>query len=1280
MSTHPTDAALEAINQAASHVVVGRPQPVVRKPAEPKESATQPGVMILEDLDSPYTSPIQVVPVDGANYGLGIRHLEEGLDFVFERWLSPVSVGDEYRLRMNGVIVAKDFVKVGEEDNPRFYLNVPRTTVELGFVPDVYGEVLRVGSTNSSTSVPQVVFIKDTRPGGADEHPHENWHSKLILTLSDTLVGAGMDVTATIKAWEHMRVNDLVRFFWGAERFDVPPITDDQVGKDLTFTIDKTFIEKVGSGSYVAQFDLYDEVRNRSGELQPWCKPVPVQVDLGLQLLDQPTILEADDATGVLDADALGQDPATVLVQVPFKSPYFAVNDSILLTVSGTTPDGKFVSESLEMSVDKIPKYYEFPVRNELVRSLIQSTLTAFYVRRRTNANDLPSRKNTVQVGGTRYELPRPLVSEAKGPFIPPDLPRITVKMPDYQPPGSTADLLTVKILGFHPDNAQELVSSSKLAGSHVRTRDFLNAEYMRFDGLLNTNVHYIVTGADGIRESDRRYVQIGRPPQTLMPPIIHEAINGNVDPATVGSVGTLELRAQFQAGDKLTVHYEGSVSGKRELYYDLFMGADKLLIDIPLELFTDNLDGTLTVLFWIDRYGVFEFSQDLVVTIGTALGELCLPQVLQATQGPDELDPALAWPGGATVRVCYEHIKIRDKVEVFWTGLPGLGTHSEIKENQVGDFIDFTIPTDVIGFNIHPDGRDIEVSFNVIRNGFSTPSPVLVLRLLTLSDLPGPLIDSIRDNAVLEIPLLEDFDETRVAPWMYADKGQRMWLHYLGTRNTGATYDNYVYKGREIDDSEVTNGITSETPVLALRNLEDFSDLSISFLVTFNHSGDLLDAVPFNVRHHIVQKEKSTYPHPQIKDSTPPTGPEVSIDPLVVENKCQVLVSYPNMNVGGTDKIELLWIRPNGSMPYIAPQDGLDGGTVTFNISNDVLASSVNSTITLQYRVELGRGGTACSEEQTVKVGTIAAGNLPRALINNIANGGLLNPPNLTGDANVSAQKWRLSMKGQRVWLRVSSPGLATQVLLDAHALTPVEQANGLANIPLSRAWLLGVPNNGSVTVSLKVAFDGGEDESQAISFPSTVYTVQLTSPLVFDTSTVSLNGRTYLIPGHPNLLPAFDSGNSIHRVASGGRPGYNYSSNNHGVAVVDGNGYVTVRGNGWAIITVSDSSVPAQTRSYYVYVGGVVLCYGLGLGFKTDINARAASQGLRVASLGELRELSAAYGYRWPMGNGQYWSSTWSHNFLFFDYWWTRNINTGAEAVYKQWVGSSLLGVGLR
>ncbi|AZE95269.1 hypothetical protein C4J96_3155 [Pseudomonas orientalis] len=1266
-----------------------RPSPVIVEPVQPKESPTEPGVMILENLEPPSTSPRQVVPVQNAAYGLGIRHIEEGLHYIFRRWDDPalgnVSVGDVYSIRMNGIILAEGTVDVTTVNNDQFYLTIPRRFLQLGFIPNVYGEVRRVGSSVPARSVPQVVFIKDTRPGGEDEIPGDGWHSKLVLTLSHTVIDSTVvdNVTGTIKAWENMRVNDSPRLSIGENLYPLAPVTESQVGSDLQFRIDPQFLKALDNGQYVAQFYLLDEVQNISGSLEHKSRPMLVQVNLeDIEPLAPPEIVEADVASLTLDADALGRSPATASVFVARNDPNFLAGDLIRVTVRGTTPGGEFITESLEQEM--IRGYNDFPIRNELVRSLIQSSLTVYSERVRVGVADLGSKKLTVSVIGRRYELPKPKVREAYGPFIAPDHLRITVEMPDYQPPGNPGDNLKVEIQGHRMDGTVERVSSTRLAGTHVRTRDFINAEYVKFEGLANTNVHYEVSGANDVRESERLYVQIGRAALDLPAPIIHEAVNGNVDPATVGSVGTLELRTEFKQGDIIIVKYTGSSSGVVQFQYTL--GApppNPLLLDIPRQLFLDNLDGTLTVSYLRDRFGAAQYSEDLLVTIGTALGELFAPQVLEATTDPDELDSVRCWPAGATVRVRYDQIKRMDKVVMHLDGLPEEGTYSQSKDNQTGDFIDFTVPTPVIGFNLHPLGRIIKVFFKVIRNGFATDSPVLEVYLLPPRQLAGPIIDSIGDSAVLEVPLLQDFDETRVPAWQYPFEGQRMWFRYVGVRSNGAPYLNEVYRGRDVNADEVLNGITSDTPVLALRNLQEASDLKICFWVTFNRTGNFEDAVPFEVRYHKIQLQQNIFPHPNIKDSIPATGAVVSIDPLTVENKCQVMVSYPDMNKGGTDRITLHWIFADGTQPYISPQNGLDGGTVTFNINNVILGSSVNSTVSLQYSVVLAGGGEGSSEVQKVMVGSLAPADLPRVLINYIPHGGSINPPALTGNALAGSPKWRLSVKDQHVWstITTNSPGVAPLVLLENHPITAIEQANGLANVPVSRDWLQSLANDARITVRTKVNYrPGSEDEFLAVDFPDTEYTISLTSPLVIDQTYVYLDGTTYILPDYPTILPNFNSGNSVRINASGGTPPYRYSSSNSAVAVVDTTGFVSLRGNGECVITVSDSASPPQTRNCTVSGYEVWHVYGLGGGTLSDIRSRAVSRGLTSVYIDELESINAAYGSRWPMGNANYWSISFSHKEYGFNFYYGLNLVTGGpRAVLQDNAITKPLGIGV-
>ncbi|WP_434768113.1 Ig-like domain-containing protein [Pseudomonas triticicola] len=172
-----------------------------------------------------------------------------------------------------------------------------------------------------------------------------------------------------------------------------------------------------------------------------------------------------------------------------------------------------------------------------------------------------------------------------------------------------------------------------------------------------------------------------------------------------------------------------------------------------------------------------------------------------------------------------------------------------------------------------------------------------------------------------------------------------------------------------------------------------------------------------------------------------------------------------------------------------------------------------------------------------------------------------------------------------------------------------------------------------GGHSVKVRAVSTGQESNTRGFTVISPI------PPLLFNTNPVTLSGRIYLIPASPHVLPAFGQGTSVHHQASGGQPGYTYYSNNTAVAVVDASGLVTVRGNGTATISVRDQT--AQTKSYNVTVTGVIHCYGFGKDTWPTINNILASNGTRMPSRQELREIRAFYGNRWPGANDYYWSA---------------------------------------
>lgn len=284
-------------------------------------------------------------------------------------------------------------------------------------------------------------------------------------------------------------------------------------------------------------------------------------------------------------------------------------------------------------------------------------------------------------------------------------------------------------------------------------------------------------------------------------------------------------------------------------------------------------------------------------------------------------------------------------------------------------------------------------------------------------------------------------------------------------------------------------------------------------------------------------------------------------------------------------------------------------------------------------------------------------------------AVGDVLDPANALNGATVLVDATAHLRIGDRVvvnWQGVNASDSKEKVITAAEA--------GLELPVLFSSALVGANQGSTVTIAYVVHRANGVVQ-QSVSLSLRVVG---SVGLEFDTSAASLDGKVYLLPGNPEVLPTFPAGTTLHRVASGGRPPYTYRSSDERVAVVDDTGLTSVRGKGTATISVTDSQ--GASLSYPLTVTGVIHCVGLGGGKYTEIEAMAAQHQARVPSLEEMGQIHSAYGNRWPMGHGYYWTSTVSHYALLKRMMQVKDLVTGAVPPYGIWDLSSALGVGIR
>jgi hypothetical protein len=215
----------------------------------------------------------------------------------------------------------------------------------------------------------------------------------------------------------------------------------------------------------------------------------------------------------------------------------------------------------------------------------------------------------------------------------------------------------------------------------------------------------------------------------------------------------------------------------------------------------------------------------------------------------------------------------------------------------------------------------------------------------------------------------------------------------------------------------------------------------------------------------------------------------------------------------------------------------------------------------------------------------------------------------------------------------------------------TVVNQAELLFNLPKA---LITASEGAQAVLSYQVTRAGAVKESER-------RTLTVRSALKLDTSAVTLGGKVYLVPAHPDALPALPDGTTVQRAASGGTAPYTYSSSNTQVVAVNNAGLASVRGNGTASVTVKDAT--GQSLSYQVTVTGVIVCIGLGTGKWGDMSNAASRNGARLPSIHELREIHAMWGNQWPLVKNQHWSSTLAKLSPFGKTYYVKVLGSGGE-----------------
>ncbi|WP_122666610.1 Ig-like domain-containing protein [Pseudomonas viridiflava] len=396
--------------------------------------------------------------------------------------------------------------------------------------------------------------------------------------------------------------------------------------------------------------------------------------------------------------------------------------------------------------------------------------------------------------------------------------------------------------------------------------------------------------------------------------------------------------------------------------------------------------------------------------------------------------------------------------------------------------------------------------------------------------------------------------------------------------------------------------------------------------------------------------------PLPVVKEAQGDT-----LDPVDASNGATVVVGASAQS-GSGDRIEVTWRGPNASdSKEKTITDGEAGRDLEIPFSAALVEANKGQTVLISYSIKRANGSTQTSGILRLKIQAGLA-RLPAPTMDTVGPDGLLTPSNIPESGATVRVSYPEMSSGDSVFVRWEGT---------SHYDTPAQVIGADAqlqfNIP--KAYIVQ-SIGGSASATYTVTRAG----TAVVSAP---LWMRVQQGIQFDTSPVTLNGKIYLIPASPELLPSFPPHTTVRRTASGGLEPYTYRSSDNQVAQVDATGMTSVRGKGTATISVTDAR--GQTASYHVSVTGVIHCLGLGSGSFAQMNDAASAKGARLPSSDELNQIFNTFGSQWPLGNGNYWSSTVAaQNLVGMKWYFVKNLVTGSN--YKLKYHNTSLGVAIR
>ncbi len=821
---------------------------------------------LLPPVDIPLLQPPIPDDIEGADGGIGLRHIEHPLlvhmarpentppGTVFELyWGDPQSP------------VAGNFIRDDDEDLTRIPFIVPVDHILESWADPVYAKVIRNGEDGDETARLRL-RVNLQRPGGRDPDDEAPGHQRLVYELPLDVLIDGVDdaraergVEIVCRHWENMAPYDLLILVWGSERIE-HRVQPEEVNSDIHLTVDYATIGAAGNGEAIpVGFQVVGPTGNYPDEWARWSAITWVDVYLDTERPEAPWLTFPETERDI-ELEHLGGQGVRVGAHV--SSADARAYSVVTLVWAGTDNEGVAVPHLESQNLSGGKAYY-FTIDHALVAALAKGTAYVYYLLQGDGLPEKRSYNRHLRILGDVVRWPAPTIDQLIGDYLEPELSEATVRFPAQAswPDGARLEVMLVaegtggpieRWIGARVGDIPITPEGEMLFAVHASILKLFNG--------YPTEVYYVLSRQGALsQESLRLKIHVGEPVRELPEPIVEKAHDGVLNPDDITEyawviapfTGTLQ-------GDWITLYWIGP-GASTNVRVQVGVDGGTTEHDILIAYITPNLDEQVRVFYTLERSQQRpRYSHIATVEIRQGLGELPPPELTGATitsPGTATLAP-LDVQTGTTLVVSYVGMRDGDSIQVTMQGTAGAG--SPVIPSKPGDQatkrVEFDISKAAIAANIGSSSTIVRLTYTVTRDGRTEPATPLTVTVtpLPVGSLPRPLINNIATGGLLDITGFGASTLWSIAayPFQYSN-GQIKWLTYKGTDNNNQIVEYVPWSGANNGHA----GAYSYNPNHNwFRTLKDGTTLTIEVRIAFDRVNEKPKAVTLQTTTYTVK------------------------------------------------------------------------------------------------------------------------------------------------------------------------------------------------------------------------------------------------------------------------------------------------------------------------------------------------------------------------------------------------------------------------------------------